>query len=124
MRHKYPAGKLEDILADALEALLDKKDPDRRNESRKPTPNRPHSNNRLIPRPVRSEVWRRDAGRCVFADSEGQLCGERGGLEFDHILPFALGGRSDDPKNIRLLCRTHNQLMARRVFGVQADWRR
>ena len=34
-------------------------------------------------------------------------------LEFDHIIPWAQGGLSDDPDNIRLLCRTHNQWTAR-----------
>ena len=27
------------------------------------------------------------------------------------------GGRSDDPANLRLLCRAHNAIEARRVFG-------
>ena len=121
LRHKYPAGKLEDILDDALEALLDKKDPDRKISTPKAMPARPSANTRTIPRFVRTAVWARDAGRCVFAGPDGTLCGERGGLEFDHITPYALGGRSDDPKNIRLLCRTHNQLMARRIFGAVAD---
>lgn len=121
LRHKYPAGRLEDILSDALEALLDKKDPDRWKAARTPAAGRPRSDSRTIPRFVKTLVWARDAGRCVFAGPEGILCGERGGLEFDHVTPFAFGGRSDDPKNIRLLCRTHNQLTARQIFGEEAD---
>lgn len=121
LRHKYPAGKLEDILTDALEALLDKKDPDRWKTARAHRADRPRADNRTIPRFVKTIVWARDSGRCVFAGPDGILCGERGGLEFDHITPFAFGGRSDDPKNIRLLCRTHNQLAARRIFGEEAD---
>jgi hypothetical protein len=30
LKHKYPNGRLEDLLSDAMEALLEKKDPDRR----------------------------------------------------------------------------------------------
>jgi len=30
LKHKFPAGRLEDVIDDALEALLDKRDPDRR----------------------------------------------------------------------------------------------
>lgn len=122
LRHKYPAGKLEDVLSDALDALLGKKDPDRWKAARAPAADRPRAGNRTIPRFVKTQVWARDAGRCVFAGPDGTLCGERGGLEFDHVTPFAFGGRSDDPKNIRLLCRTHNQLAARRIFGEEADY--
>ncbi|MGE0172274.1 MAG: hypothetical protein AB7T49_05800 [Oligoflexales bacterium] len=32
-------------------------------------------------------------------------------------MPFALGGRSDDPTNVRLLCRAHNRLHAEHAFG-------
>jgi len=38
-------------------------------------------------------------------------------LEYDHIRPLSLGGRSDDPANVRLLCRAHNALEARRILG-------
>lgn len=117
LRHKYPSGTLEEIMTEALEALLDEKDPDRRQSSRKPAPPGTGPSARWIPRAVKDEVWARDKGRCVFPGPAGGFCGERGGLEFDHVKPFALGGRSDDPTNIRLLCRAHNQLTARRVFG-------
>ncbi|MBZ5624807.1 MAG: HNH endonuclease [Acidobacteriia bacterium] len=51
---------------------------------------------------VRTEVWRRDEGRCV-------RCGSRDRLEFDHIIPVALGG-SNTSRNIELLCETCNRL--------------
>jgi hypothetical protein len=38
-----------------------------------------------IPDSVRLFVWQRDQGRCVE-------CGQREKLEFDHIIPIALGG--------------------------------
>ena len=80
---------------------------------------RDYSPRRRIPHWVRDAVWARDAGRCTFIGPDGHRCPERGGLEFDHIIPWALGGTSNDPDNIRLLCRAHNQLSARRVFGEQ-----
>ncbi|MEI8191769.1 MAG: hypothetical protein WCI75_18805 [candidate division NC10 bacterium] len=52
--------------------------------------------------------------------TDGTRCPERGRLEFYHIRPCAMGGPSDDPANIRLLCRTHNQMFARRMFGEEA----
>ncbi|MFA5137665.1 MAG: HNH endonuclease signature motif containing protein [Elusimicrobiota bacterium] len=79
---------------------------------------RDYSARRRIPHWVRDAVWARDAGRCTFVGPDGRRCAERGGLEFDHIIPWALGGTSNDPDNIRLLCRTHNQRAASRVFGT------
>jgi len=120
--HKYPAGRLEDIFAEALDFLLDMKDPARRLErkkrlGRRPAPGAAGNETRRIPQWVKDEVWARDAGRCAFAAPDGTRCPECEGLEFDHIMPWALGGRSHDPRNIRLLCRAHNQLRARRMFG-------
>jgi hypothetical protein len=54
-----------------------------------------------IPEAVRIEVWRRDSGQCV-------RCGSQRNLEFDHIIPLALGG-SNTARNIQLLCETCNR---------------
>jgi hypothetical protein len=56
---------------------------------------------RLIPSPVKLEVWKRDKGRCC-------LCGSTDNLHYDHDLPFSKGGTSLSAENIRLLCRRHN----------------
>ncbi|MDD5303690.1 MAG: HNH endonuclease signature motif containing protein [Elusimicrobia bacterium] len=55
----------------------------------------------------------------LIQSSGGRVCGARAGLEFDHVRPWALGG-SGETGNIRLLCRTRNNLEARRVFGGAA----
>jgi hypothetical protein len=39
-------------------------------------------------------------------------------LQFEHIYPFALGGKHS-PENIRLLCQSHNQLFAIQQFGLE-----
>lgn len=114
LRHTYPQGKLEDLFDEAVEALLDARDPDRRKE-----PQRRESDPkaRRIPAWVRDAVWKRDGGCCVFMDDQGLRCSGRDFLEYDHVVPWARGGPSDDPSNIRVLCRAHNQHEARRVFG-------
>jgi 5-methylcytosine-specific restriction endonuclease McrA len=117
-RHKWPAGKMEDVFAGALRVLLDKIDPDRRRR-RKERARRiaAGARSRNIRRAVKDEVWDRDGGRCSYAAPGGRVCGARAGLEFDHVRPWALGGGSGDAGNVRLLCRTHNDLEARRAFG-------
>lgn len=49
-----------------------------------------------IPPAVRHLVMQRDGGTCV-------QCGARGDLQFDHIIPVAMGGGSD-PANLQILC--------------------
>lgn len=121
MRHRHPFGGLEEVFTEAVEALLDRIDPGRRAGSARSA--RKHSGERRmrrIPRAVKAEVWRRDDGRCVYVSGDGRRCGAAADLEYDHVIPWARGGRSDDPGNIRLLCRGHNGLEARREFGDEA----
>ena len=56
---------------------------------------------RQIPSWVKQEVYKRDKGRCV-------MCGEADQLHFDHDFPFAKGGTSIVPENVRILCARHN----------------
>jgi len=56
---------------------------------------------RIIPTPVKIEVWKRDRGKCV-------ICGATDELHFDHILPYSRGGTSLKSENVQLLCARHN----------------
>jgi hypothetical protein len=99
LAHSQPEGRLADIFAAALKALLAAKTP------KAPTrvvPQRP-SAPRHIPAAVERQVRERDGNRCAFASEDGRRCNPTHALEFDHIIPFALGGRSDDVDNIRQL---------------------
>lgn len=80
LRHKYGRVRLEHVIAEAVEALLDRRDRDR---------------------------------RCAFVEADGSRCGSRDFLEYDHVDPFAWGGPSNEPANIRLYCRPHNQARVR-----------
>ena len=71
---------------------------------------------RHIPASVRDGVYVRDRGRCTFVSAGGVRCGSTRDIQIDHIVPFALGGRSS-PENLRLLCGKHNRLEAERVYG-------
>ncbi|MEV4879419.1 HNH endonuclease [Streptomyces cyaneofuscatus] len=49
-----------------------------------------------IPDDVKQLVWIRDQGQC-------RVCGFTSELQFDHIIPVAMGG-SSEPENLQLLC--------------------
>jgi hypothetical protein len=49
-----------------------------------------------IPDDIKLMVWERDGGRCA-------KCGSQTELQYDHIIPFSLGGAST-PENLQILC--------------------
>ena len=60
-----------------------------------------------IPSILRSEIWRRDKGRCV-------KCGSKNNLQFDHIIPVSKGGATT-AENLQLLCRSCNLRKGNRI---------
>jgi 5-methylcytosine-specific restriction endonuclease McrA len=67
---------------------------------------------------MRSDVFRRDGSRCTETDPRtGERCASRYMLEPDHIIPVAIGGRTE-LSNLRSVCWHHNQRHAVRWFGA------
>lgn len=60
-----------------------------------------------IPRDVRKAVWARDEGKCVE-------CGGDFDLQYDHIIPFSMGGAST-VENLQLLRAPCNQAKDERL---------
>ena len=113
--HKYPSGRLEDLLFEAASEFIARRGPLGAGlPAVTVAPSDPRA--RRVPAAVRRAVWRRDGGRCAFTGPAGR-CPATRGLEIDHIKPWALGGASNDASNLRLLCRFHNQSEARRLLG-------
>ena len=127
----------ENVFEAALDLLLDKHSPAKRNERRrtrravkKPQPKRNirARGSRRPDHPVRTRrvsiktrdaVHERDNGRCTYVGANGRRCKTTHHLHIDHIVPFARGG-ANALSNLRLLCGAHNRLEAERVYGETA----
>ncbi|HZZ85813.1 MAG TPA: HNH endonuclease [Anaeromyxobacteraceae bacterium] len=130
LSHSHAGASAEEILESGLDLLLERS-AKRRGlvvRPRKPQPaaapknaaaaaaQPPQIASAYVPAHVKREVWTRDRGRCQWPLASGGVCGATLRLEIDHVIPRALGGPSTIG-NTRLLCKTHNQLAARRSFG-------
>jgi 5-methylcytosine-specific restriction endonuclease McrA len=131
-------SELGEVIGKALKAYLAKKDPLRRpavktkvekavkivkavKEKREQVTSPKYEaplKRKAAPRAIQRAVQWRDEGRCTFVSENGKRCGSRMYLELDHILPVAKGGETKI-ENLRLLCRVHNGLMARRHLGKE-----
>ena len=132
--HELPNGDMAALFELALDALIRDREKARFSLGRKPrrtqklepatkalppgerTDSEPAKRSRHVPAQVAREVYVRDHGECGFTSKDGQRCGSRVFLEFDHSMPFGAGGKESED-NLRLRCRAHNQWHARRYFG-------
>lgn len=70
-----------------------------------------------IPVANRRTAWKESSGRCTYINPKtGRRCEARKFLQIEHCYPKALGC-SNEIGNLRILCATHNRLMALQVFG-------
>ncbi len=105
LKTHLPHKNLTDLLDKIAELALKELE-----KAVKPIQGNPHT--RYIPAATKRTVWQRDLGQCTFRDpNTGRKCCSRQNLQFDHIFPYALGGKTV-PQNLRLLCPAHNQFLA------------
>ena len=120
LRHELPSGDLAQVLEQALDLLIADRMKRRFAQTTKPRAPRTHTapkpNSRHIPNEVRRKVLERDGTRCTFVTPDGKRCEERAWLELHHEHPHARGG-PPTLDNIRMLCASHNRLLAERDYG-------
>jgi hypothetical protein len=75
------------------------------------------SETRYIPAKVKRAVWHRDKAQCTHVDSKNKRCTSKHALQYEHIIPFAKGGKTS-VENLKLLCRAHNQIAAIQAYGL------
>jgi 5-methylcytosine-specific restriction endonuclease McrA len=73
---------------------------------------------RAIPMQTLRAIWQRSGAKCEYIAADRSRCGTSRGLQVDHIVPVARGG-TNDPENLRHLCRTHNLYFAKLEFGQE-----
>jgi len=123
MLTRVPDGDLTAILEEAVTEKLQRLEA--RRFATTPTPKKGLSQtdtsakSRRIPAAVRRKVTARDGNRCRYVDAQGRQCTERHRLEFHHRHPYGLGG-DHDPRNIWLVCHSHNQYFAGYDYGRRA----
>jgi 5-methylcytosine-specific restriction endonuclease McrA len=117
LRHSVPTGDPAAVFDRALTLLLAELERTRLAATNHPrtAPVTLTSRSRHIPAAVKRVVWTRDKGRCAFVGQTGR-CTETGFLQFHHVVPYAVGGRSVT-ENIQLRCAAHNAHEAEVYFG-------
>ena len=78
----------------------------------------PTKRSRHIPRAISDQVFLRDQGRCSFVGPDGTRCGSAVGIQLDHLFPFGVGGEHS-ASNLRLTCKHHNSLQAKKFYGKE-----
>jgi hypothetical protein len=114
--HAVPSGDVAEVIERALTLLVEKLEQQKFAKCARTRRSHGTANPRYIPAEVKRAVFKRDRGQCTFVGENGKRCESRTRLEYDHIEAVARGGRAT-VAGIRLLCRTHNQHAAERVFG-------
>jgi len=116
--HSLPTGSIPLVLKRALVLLA--RDLRRRKFAQVDRPRAPKgkTDGPRIPAHVRRAVVERDGETCAFVSTDGHRCNSRDRVEFDHVEPIALRGKST-VDNVRMHCRTHNQYRAKQLFGAR-----
>jgi 5-methylcytosine-specific restriction endonuclease McrA len=118
LSHQIPSGEMALVFKRTLQLAKAELQKRKYAVTKRPGRSRGSESSRHIPAAARREVHERDEDRCTFVSESGKRCGSRRMVEFEHEVPQARGGEST-PKNLRLLCRAHKQLMAEREFGTE-----
>jgi 5-methylcytosine-specific restriction endonuclease McrA len=124
--HSVPSGDIAAALERALDLALEKAQKQRFAKTERPRSLRTRTAKRTslnreyrehIPNAVQRGVAARDGLRCTYLSEGGCRCSARAFLQIHHEHPWARGGAST-PENLRLLCASHNRLLAERDFGA------
>ena len=115
LSHSHPGAEAQEILEAGLDLLLERH-AKRKGLVEKPRREPPPAKPGHVPAHVKRAVWKRDGGVCQWPVNSGGICGSIHQVELDHVVPRGRGG-PPTIENTRCLCRAHNLLAARRIYG-------
>ncbi len=103
---------LKDVVVESMKINKELRDKKKHAQVKNPRKQKVKLNNkRTIPAEVKRAAFEKNNGRC-------SNCHTMKNLEYDHKIPFALGGKSDK-ENIRLMCKNCNLRAGIKVFGLE-----
>lgn len=117
LRHRNPRGDLEPIFELALDALIKQLKKERYAETERPQKTERPANADHVRDATRRAAFERDGLQCTY-EANGVRCSAKGFLELDHKNAKGRGG-GPELANQRVLCREHNKLRARQVYGAE-----
>ncbi len=86
-------------------------------QSSSQNPEQVANSSRYVSMRTKHSVRQRSGDQCEYVDLKtGRRCESRYGLQFDHKIPYALGGETST-ENMRHLCAAHNRWFAAKLFG-------
>jgi hypothetical protein len=128
LSHSHPGASEETVLEVGLDLIL-LRHAKRRGIGARPRATSPKSHpgappaqptsterSRHVPAAVWRGVWERDHGCCAWPLENGGVCGSTRQLELDHVKGWALGAETT-VEECRILCRFHQDLSARELYG-------
>jgi hypothetical protein len=127
LSHSHPNASQETILEVGLDLILERhakrrgigakpRTPPKKDAGAPPAEPPSTERSRHVPAAVWRGVWERDRGCCAWPLENGGVCGSARQVELDHINGWALGAETTVEES-RLLCRFHQDVSARMLYG-------
>jgi HNH endonuclease len=132
LSHSNPSGELSVVIERALDLLIQRVERERFGQTKSPRGGLALALKKSkksvkirafhgvirqrIPNDTKRQIASRDGLRCTFVGSDGQRCAATKFTQIHHEHPWARGG-SETVENLRILCASHNRLLAERDFG-------
>jgi hypothetical protein len=132
LSHSNPSGDLAVMIERAVDLLIERVEKQRFARTKSPRRSRANGVKKRgssvksgafhaisrghTPNDTMRKIVARDGLRCTFVGSDGQRCTARKFIQIHHEDPWARGG-GETVDNLRILCASHNRLLAERDFG-------
>lgn len=118
--HVDPTMDNVEVMRRAFKLALEKVDPTQRKKTQSATESVKHRSNKRLTyygKEFDRALWERAGSQCEYVAPKTRCrCSCKFGLQREHIIPIGMGG-TNELSNMQLLCRAHNDLRARKVFG-------